>query len=315
MILSKKKLLSILAALTVSATIFAGCGSKSGDNTGSNNKGETKKLSGAIKIDGSSTVFPISEAMAEEFNQSYPDVKITVGESGTGGGMKKFTNKEIDIADASRPIKDEEKEAAKKNGVEYVELKVAYDGITVVVNKDNDWAKEMKADDLNKIWKEGSTVKTWKDVNPAWPDQPIKLYSPGTASGTFEYFTEAINKKAKSQRQDATPSEDDNVLVQGVAGDKYAMAYFGYSYYEANKSKIHAVKIDGVDPSLDTIKNATYKPLSRPLYIYINKEALSRPEVKEFATFYLKQATKIVPEAKYVPFAEAEYTSQLDKLK
>ena len=320
MAITKRKLMSLISAVVVSATVFAGCASKEADaKTGETNQSKTEsavKLSGEIKIDGSSTVFPISEAMAEEFNKQNPGVKIGVGESGTGGGMKKFTNKEIDIAGASRPIKAEEKELATKNGVEYIELKVAFDGITVVVNKDNSWAKEMTVEDLNKMWMEGSTVKTWKDVRAEWPAETIKFYAPGTASGTFEYFTEAINKKAKSGRStDVTTSEDDNVLVTGVAGDKNGIAYFGYSYYEANKSKINSVKIGGVLPSVPTIKDGTYKPLSRPIYIYINKSALSRPEVKQYAEFYMKNATKLVPEAGYVALPEDEYKKQLELLK
>jgi phosphate transport system substrate-binding protein len=315
MAMTKKRLMSIVSAVIVSTTLLAGCTSKGGTNTAGDNKAATK-LSGEIKIDGSSTVLPISEAMAEEFKKTNPGVKISVGESGTGGGMKKFVAKEIDIADASRAMKAEEKDAAAKNGVEFVEFKVALDGITVVVNKDNTWAKEMTVEDLNKMWAEGSTVKTWKDVNAAWPADPIKFYAPGTSSGTFEFFTEAINKKAKSGRStDVTTSEDDGVLVQGVAGDKNGIAYFGYSYYEANKSKISDVKINGVEPSVKTITDGTYKPLSRPLYIYVNKEALKKPEVKEFVNFYLKNGTKYVPEAGCIALPEADYTKQLDLLK
>jgi phosphate transport system substrate-binding protein len=316
MAISKRRILSLISAVLVSVTVFAGCTSNGNQAAKEGEKTSTTKLTGEIKIDGSSTVLPISEAVAEEFKAENPGVKTTVGESGTGGGMKKFINKEIDIADASRAMKAEEKEQAAKNGVEFVELKVAFDGITVVVNKDNTWAKEMTVEELNKMWAEGSTVKTWKDVRADWPAEPIKFYAPGTASGTFEFFTEAINKKAKSGRAtDVTTSEDDGVLVQGVAGDKNGISYFGYSYYEQNKSKINAVTINKVAPSFDTIKAGTYAPLSRPLYIYVSKEALKRAEVKEFVSFYLENAKELVPDAGYVALPEADYTKQLDLLK
>ncbi|WP_163194505.1 PstS family phosphate ABC transporter substrate-binding protein [Clostridium thermarum] len=326
MVKSKMNVLKAICTVVLSTTLLMGCaGGNAADKeniTGDNTTGkentavETKKLSGEIKIDGSSTVFPISQAMAEEFNAVNKDVKITVGESGTGGGMKKFINKEIDIADASRPMKQDEKDAAAKNGVEFIELKIAFDGLTVVINKENTWATDMTVEELNMMWKEGSTVKKWSDVRAEWPAEEIKFYAPGTASGTFEYFTEAINNKAKSGRaQDVTTSENDNVLVQGVAGDKNGISYFGYAYFEENKSKISAVKINGISPSFETIKDGTYKPLSRPLYIYVTKEALKREEVKEFVKFYLENATEIVPEVKYVGLPEEEYTKQLDLLK
>jgi phosphate transport system substrate-binding protein len=306
--IKKKSLLIMVTSAVLAATLLGGCGTKAPEQ-------QTAKLAGEIKIDGSSTVFPISEAVMEEFNKKNPDVKITVGESGTGGGMKKFVANEIEIADASRQIKKEEIDQAKANGIEYIELKVAYDGISIVVNKDNTWATDMTVEELNKMWKEGSTVKNWSDVRAGWPNEPIKFYAPGTASGTFEFFTEAINKKAKSQRADYTPSEDDNVLVQGVSGDKNGIAYFGYSYYDANKSKLNLVKVAGKTPSFETIKDNSYSPLSRPLYIYVNKKALSRPEIKEFITFYLTEAKTLVPEAKYVALPDAEYTAELNKIK
>jgi phosphate transport system substrate-binding protein len=311
--IKRKSLAVLLTTVIVSASLLAGCGTKAPEQGAGNDT--TKKLAGEIKIDGSSTVFPISEAMAEEFNISNPGVKVTVGESGTGGGMKKFVAKEIDIVDASRPIKKEEVDQAKQNGVEYIELKVAVDGISVVVSKENTWATDMTVAELNSMWKEGSTVKTWKDIRPVWPAEEIKFYAPGTSSGTFEFFTEAINKKAKSQRTDYTPSEDDNILVQGVSGDKNGIAYFGHSYYEANKGKLNVVKIEGMEPTAEAIKDGSYKPLSRPLYIYINKNSLSRPEVKEFVNFYLTNASSIVPEVEYIALPEAEYKTQLDLIK
>jgi phosphate transport system substrate-binding protein len=310
--ITSKTLSVALSSVVLATSLLGGCGTKAPEQQGTQG---TAKLTGEIKIDGSSTVFPISEAVMEEFNKKNPDVKISVGESGTGGGMKKFAANEIDIADASRPIKKEEIDAAKANGVEYVELKVGLDGISVVVNKGNNWATDMTVEELKKLWMEGSTVKKWSDIRPEWPNEDIKLYAPGTASGTFEFFTEAINGKAKSQRADYTPSEDDNVLVQGASGDKNGMAYFGYSYYEANKSKLNVVKVNGKAPSLEGIKDGSYKPLSRPLYIYVNKKALSKPEVKEFVTFYLNQAKTLVPEVNYVALPDAEYTTELAKIK
>jgi phosphate transport system substrate-binding protein len=312
MAMRNKKILSIISAVLVSATVLAGCtSSKQPEQVGGKVGEEVKKLTGQVVVDGSSTVFPLSEAMAEEFTKVNKEVKVTVAASGTGGGFSKFVNKELDVTGASRPIKDSEKELAKKNGVEYMELKVAFDGLSVVINKDNTWAKEMTVEELNNIWKEGSTVKTWKDVRADWPNEPIKLYAPGTASGTFDYFTEVINKKARSSRTDVTASEDDNVLVQGVAGDKYAMAYFGYSYYEENKSRLTAVKINGVYPSIQTIGDGTYKPLSRPMYIYVNTASLQREEVKAFVKFYLENGVKIAPQADCVALPAAMYTDQL----
>lgn len=274
-----------------------------------------------IKIDGSSTVYPITEAMAEEF-QAAQKVKVTVGESGTGGGFKKFCRGETDIADASRPISTKEIDACKDAGIQYIELPIAYDGLTVVVNKKNDWVKSLSVDELKKIWNSGSGVKSWKDVNPAYPDKKLSLYGPGTASGTFDYFTEAINGKKGASRTDYTPSEDDNVLVQGVSGNEGGMAYFGYAYYEENKDKLRAVPISAkagaaaVTPSLDTVKNGSYQPLSRPLFIYVNATAAAfKPEVKAFVNFYLENAPKLVQEVKYVPLPAEDYVAVKDHFK
>ena len=268
-----------------------------------------------IKIDGSSTVYPITEAVAEEF-QAANKIKVTVGESGTGGGFKKFCRGETDISDASRPISQKEMDACKEAAIQYIELPIAYDGLTVVVNNKNTWVKSLSVDDLKKIWKPGSTVKKWKDINPAYPDKPIALFGPGTASGTFDYFTEAINGKAKSSRSDYTPSEDDNVLVQGVSSNEGAMGYFGYAYYEANKDKLRAIPIaakagtTAVAPSTETVKNGTYQPLSRPLFIYVNAtSAAFKPEVKAFVNYYLANAPKLVQEVKYVPLPAEDYTA------
>jgi len=268
-----------------------------------------------IAIDGSSTVYPITEAMAEEF-QKIQKVKVTVGESGTGGGFKKFCRGETDISDASRPIAQKEMDACKEAGIQYIELPIAYDALTVVVNSKNDWVKSLSVDELKSIWKPGSSVKNWKQVNSTYPDKAMGLFGPGTASGTFDYFTEAVNGKAKASRTDYTPSEDDNVLVQGVSGNVGGMAYFGYAYYEANKDKLRAIPIiakDGapaVMPSPEAVKDGTYQPLSRPLFIYVNATAAAfKPEVKAFVNFYLENAPKLVAEVKYVPLPAEDYAA------
>jgi phosphate transport system substrate-binding protein len=224
-------------------------------------------LSGQIVIDGSSTVFPITEAMSEEFTKTNPNVKVPVGFAGTGGGFKKLIAGEIDINDASRPIKPEEADALKAAGRDALELKIGYDGLTVVVNKKNDWCTDITVEELAKIWGPDSTVKLWSDVRPEWPAEKINLYGPGTDSGTFDYFTEVVNGKTGAIRTDYTPSEDDNVLVAGVAGDLYAMGFFGFAYFEENADKLNDLSINGVKPSVETIKGGTYKPLSRPLFI------------------------------------------------
>lgn len=268
-----------------------------------------------IKIDGSSTVYPITEAVAEEF-QIKTKTKVTVGESGTGGGFKKFCRGETDISNASRPILKKEIDACKEAGVQFIELPVAFDGLTVVVNSKNDWVKSITVEELKKIWGPGSSVKNWKQVNPAYPDKALALYGPGTASGTFDYFTEAINGKAKSSRTDYTPSEDDNVLVQGVSSNVGGMAYFGLAYYEENKDKLKAVPVaakagaPAVNASLATVMDGTYVPLSRPLFIYVNATAAAfKPEVKAFINFYLDNAPELVKEVKYVPLPAEDYAA------
>ena len=268
-----------------------------------------------IKIDGSSTVYPITEAVAEEF-QNESKVKVTVGESGTGGGFKKFCRGETDISDASRPISQKEMDACKEAAIQYIEIPIAFDGLTVVVNSKNDWVKSLSVEDLKKIWAPGSKVKKWKDLNPAYPDKAMPLFGPGTASGTFDYFTEAINGKAKASRSDYTPSEDDNVLVQGVASNEGGLGYFGLAYYEENKDKLRAVPIiaktgaPAVSPSFDTVKNGSYQPLSRPLFIYVNATAAAfKPEVKAFVNYYIAHAPTLVKEVKYVPLPTEDYTA------
>ncbi len=276
-----------------------------------------------IKIDGSSTVYPVTEAVAEEFQKATKGkTKVTVGISGTGGGFKKFTRGETDISDASRPILAKEMEEAKKNGVSYIELPVAFDALTVMVHPKNSWAGTLTVDELKKIWEPEAQGKitNWKQIRPGFPDAPLKLFGPGADSGTFDYFTEAIVGKAKSSRGDFTASEDDNVLVQGIAGDNAALGYFGFAYYVENKDKLKAVAIDAgkgkaVLPSEEAVIDGTYYPLSRPIFIYVNKKSLEKPEVKEFVEFYLKNVPKLAKEVKYVPLPAEAYTAAMERFK
>jgi phosphate transport system substrate-binding protein len=276
-----------------------------------------------IKIDGSSTVFPITEAMAEDFQISTKGkVRVTVGISGTGGGFKKFCRGETDISDASRPITRKEMDACREAGVQYYELPVAYDALTVVINPQNSWIKSLTPVELKQMWQPSAQnkVKTWKQVNPAWPDQPLKLFGPGADSGTFDYFTEAVNGKSKASRGDYTASEDDNVLVQGVSRDVNALGYFGFAYYIENKDKLKAVPIapeagkTAVAPSMDSVINGSYQPLSRPVFIYLNAKSYERPEVKQFIEFYMKQADVLVREVKYIPLPAKAYAYNLEHL-
>lgn len=270
-----------------------------------------------VKIDGSSTVYPVTEAVAEEFQiANKGKINVTVGISGTGGGFKKFCRGEIDIANASRPIVAKEMEACREAGVKYIELPIAYDALTVVVNTKNDWIKSMTVAELKKIWEPEAqkTITTWNQVNPAWPNEPLKLYGPGADSGTFDYFTEATVGKAKSSRGDFTASEDDNVLVQGVSRDKGALGYFGFAYYAENSKKLKVVPIiekagaPAVTPSFETIKNGTYQPYARPVFIYINAASLDKPEVKAFIDFYLSKGPDLISQIKFVPLPEKAYT-------
>jgi phosphate transport system substrate-binding protein len=278
----------------------------------------------AIKMDGSSTVFPISEAMAEEFQISKRGkVRVTVGLSGTGGGFKKFCRGETDISNASRPILAAEMETCRSAGVKYIEVPVAFDALTIVINPKNTWAKTMTVADLKKIWEPGAQgrIKTWKQVRPDWPAKPIVLFGPGADSGTFDYFTEAVNGKAKASRGDYTASEDDNTLVQGVIANENALGYFGFAYYQANKDKMTAVAVDAgkgkgpVLPSLENVSNGTYNPLSRPLFWYVRDTALQRPEVKEFVDFMLTKGSALVAEVGYLPLPDKAYQLALKHVK
>jgi len=301
----------ITIILILAGVFLAGCIDRPADTISS-------QLSGTIKADGSSTVFPISEAVGEEFQNRYPDTRVTVGISGTGGGFKKFCPGETDISDASRPIKDTEKELCAKNGITYEEFKVAFDGLSVMVNPQNTWVDYLTVDELKKIWEPGSTVKTWKDVRSEWPDEKIILVGADTDSGTFDYFTEAIVGEEKASRSDYTASADDNILVQAIAGEKNALGYFGYAYYVENPGKLKLVAIDGgkgpVLPSEQTINDGTYNPLSRPLFIYVNKESLKRPEVKEFVKYYLTEGKELVSQVGYVKMPESVYEEGLNRL-
>lgn len=275
-----------------------------------------------VKLDGSSTVYPISEAVAEEFQKTKKNaVKVTVGISGTGGGFKKFCRGEIDIANASRPIAQKEMAACAAAGIRYFEIPVAFDALTVVVHPKNP-IKQMTMADLKMMWEPASQGKVtkWNQVNPAFPDAPLKLYGPGADSGTFEYFTEAATGKAKSSRGDFTASEDDNVLVQGVQRDVNALGYFGYAYYHENKDKLRAMSIvnaagKAVEPSEAAVIDGSYNPLSRPIFIYVSEASYKKPEVKEFVGFYLKHAAPLVTEVKYVPLPAKAYETSADHLK
>jgi phosphate transport system substrate-binding protein len=298
--IAQNVVLSSTVVLSVSSTVFA------------------ERLTGTVALDGSSTVFPISEAVAEEFGAVHPRVRVTVGVSGTGGGFKKFMAGEIDINDASRPIKEKELKMAIEKNIEFLEIPVAYDGLSVVVNKNNTWVDHLTVAELNKIWQTGSTVKNWSDVRPSWPNTPVRLYGPGTDSGTFDYFTETINGKSGASRPDYTASEDDNALVQGISGDTAAMGYFGFAYYEANKDRLKIVPIDGgkgpIVPSMVTINNGSYAPLSRPIFIYIREKALDRPEVKTFVEFYINNAPALSAEVGYIPLPAYVYENALNRI-
>lgn len=282
-----------------------------------------ESVSRIVKIDGSSTVYPITEAVGEEFQKAKKGaVKVTIGISGTGGGFKKFCRGETDISNASRPILKTEMEACKRNAIQFIELPVAYDGLAVMVNPKNTWVESLTIADLKKIWEPAAQGKItkWNQVKPQWPDAPLKLFGPGVDSGTFDYFTEAVVGRSKASRGDYTSSEDDNVLVQGIAGDKYSLGYFGLAYYEENKDKLRLVPIvnpkigKAVLPSEKTVMDGTYQPLSRPIFIYVNTRSLERAEVKEFVEFYLKNAPKLVREVRYIPLPQRAYKLAIERL-
>jgi len=286
--------------------------------------GAQSAMAQVIKIDGSSTVYPITEAVAEEFQKAKKNaIKVTVGISGTGGGFKKFCRDETDISNASRPITKSEMELCKAAGVEYVEMPVAFDALTVVINPKNAFLKQATVEEMKMLWEPAAQGKItkWNQINPAWPDAPIKLFGAGADSGTFEYFTEAMVGKAKSSRGDYTASEDDNVLVQGVSRDVNAIGYFGYAYYAENKAKLKALPIvnpktgKAVEPSAANVENGTYAPLSRPIFIYVKAKSLDKPEVKEFIEFYMKNGATLTKEVKYVPLPASAYSGNVEHMK
>jgi phosphate transport system substrate-binding protein len=272
------------------------------------------RAQGTIKMDGSSTVFPIAEALAEEYQISKRGkIRVTVGIAGTGGGFKKFCRGETDMSNASRPILKEEMEACRAKGIKYIEVPVAFDALTVVVNPQNTWVKTLTVADLKKMWEPAAQgrVTTWKQVRSEWPAERLMLFGPGADSGTFDYFTEAVNGKAKASRGDYTASEDDNTLVQGVENNKSALGYFGFAYYAAHKDKMRAIPIDGgkgpVAPSLEAVTKGTYNPLARPLFVYVKEDSLNRAEVKEFVKFMLTEGGALVAEVGYLPLPDKAY--------
>jgi len=310
-----KKLVFILSL----AFIVGACGDKKAQKE---NKEETAgKLSGTIKVDGSSTVFPITEAVAEEFRAVQPNVKVTVGVSGTGGGFKKFSRGETNLSNASRPIKEKEIAACKENNINYLELEVAYDGLAVLVNPENDWVDSFTIEELKKIWEPAAqgVIMKWNQIRPEWPNEEIHLFGPGVASGTYDYFTEAIVGKSGSSRGDFTASEDDHVLVQGIAGDKFALGFFGLAYYTENKDKLTLIGVHNgeevVKPTLETVSNGTYKPLSRPLFVYVNSTSVKSKEVVEFVNFYIDNSGELSKDVGYIPLPSELYVQQKENFK
>lgn len=313
---------AIFSSLLLSAALLSACGNGDGSKSATGNAApdnDNQQSGGTVQIDGSSTVFPIMEAISEEFAAVQPDVNAPIGVSGSGGGFKKFTQGETDISNASRPIKDEEIQKAEENGIEFTEFELAFDGLSVVVHKDNDFIDQLTVYELKAIWVENEEVKTWADVRDGWPDEAIEFFSPGADSGTYDYFNEVILED-EQMRKEATLSEDDNVLVQGVAGSPYAIGYFGYSYYAENTDKLKVVPIvneagEAVAPDLDTIQNGDYNPLSRPLFIYVNNESIKEKDhVYEYVKFALENVGALAEEVGFVGLPQEKYEEQLEKL-
>jgi phosphate transport system substrate-binding protein len=316
---------SIALVLGLLALLAAGCGGDDDDDASGTTTGATGgELSGRIAADGSSTVGPFTTAAAERFQNEHSGVQVTVGVSGTGGGFERFCRGETDLSNASRPIADDEVPLCEQNGVEFVEFQVANDALTVVVNPENDWATCLTVEQLSTIWEPGSKVNNWNQVDPSFPDQELKLFGAGTDSGTFDYFTDVINGEEGASRSDYSATEDDNVTVQGVSGDKGALGYFGFSYFEENQDTLKAVEIDDGDgcvaPSVETAQDGTYTPLSRPLFIYAKQESFSRPEVAAFVKYMIDNETEIAEASKFVPLtdeqiskANADYDAALEE--
>ncbi|MFD3822614.1 PstS family phosphate ABC transporter substrate-binding protein [Streptomyces sp. NPDC058625] len=301
------------APLALTAAVMLAASACGGGDAGSGGSGD--ELSGTVKIDGSSTVAPLTSAASEFYAEEQPKVRVTVATSGTGGGFKKFCVGETDISNASRPIKDEEIATCKDNSIEYQQFSVANDGLSVVVSKDNDWAECLTVEQLKKIWEPGSKVNNWNQVDSKFPDEPLKLFGAGTDSGTFDYFTEAINGEEGASRTDYSGSEDDNVTVTGVSGTKGGMGYFGFSYYEENADKLKLLQVDGGDgcvtPSVETVQDGSYKPLGRQLFIYPSAKALQRPEVVDFVEYHVENNKKIAEDSKFIPL-NAEQEKELE---
>ncbi|HUO99943.1 MAG TPA: PstS family phosphate ABC transporter substrate-binding protein [Gemmatimonadota bacterium] len=289
---------------------MAACGGGASDEGG---------LSGSVQVDGSSTVYPITEAIAEEFQRDHPGTRVTVGISGTGGGFKRFCGGEIDVSDASRPIKDSESALCAENGIRFTEIRIAWDGLSVVTNPSNDFVDCLTTDELKRIWEPGSEVDNWRDVRQTFPDKELVLYGPGTDSGTFDYFTEAIVGQEDASRPDYTASEDDNVLVQGVIADPGALGYFGYAYYEENADRLKVLGVDGgggcITPSVETIENQTYAPLSRPLYLYVSDQGIAKPQVEAFVEFALTEGAELVRSVGYIPLQPEQYEAEMDAVR
>lgn len=310
-----KQIITLLAVVL----IIGACGNNKNEKEESTN--QEAQLEGTIKVDGSSTVFPVTEAVAEEFRMEQPNVKVTIGVSGTGGGFQKFSRGETNISNASRPIKDKEIEACAENNITYVELEVAYDGLAVLVHPENTWVDSFTVEELKKIWEpsaQGKIMK-WNQIRPEWPNEEIHLFGPGVASGTYDYFTEAVVGKSGSSRGDFTASEDDHVLVQGIAGDKFSLGFFGLAYYSENAEKLTLIGVHNgtevVKPSLETVKNGSYSPLSRPLFIYVNSTSVAFPEVVEFVNFYLDNAGELSKDVGYIPLPAENYAQQKEKFR
>jgi phosphate transport system substrate-binding protein len=308
-----------IAAIFALALLIGACGDKKEKTETENNN--TVSMSGTIKVDGSSTVFPITEAVAEEFRSVQPKVKVTIGVSGTGGGFKKFSRGETNLSNASRPIKDKEKAACAENNITYLELEVAYDGLAVLVNPENDWVDSFTVEELKMIWEPAAqgNIMRWSQIRSEWPNEEIHLFGPGVASGTYDYFTEAIVGKSGSSRGDFTASEDDHVLVQGIAGDKYSLGFFGLAYYAENKDKLTLIGVHNgtevVKPTLETVSSGTYRPLSRPLFIYVNSTSVKSPEVVEFVNYYLDNAGDLSTDVGYIPLPKELYVKQKNSFK
>ena len=307
------KLFKGLTQIAVLGLVLSGCGQGKNAENGAGN------LSGKVQIDGSSTVYPITEALAEEFRAEQPDVRVTVGVSGTGGGFKKFGRGEIDINNASREIKEDEAAAANENNIDYIGLSVAFDGLAVLAHVDNDWIENITVEELKKIWEPSAqgNITRWNQIRAEWPDAAINLYGPGVASGTYDYFTEAVVGESGASRGDYTASEDDNVLVQGIANDKNALGFFGLAYYEENQEKLKLIGVDNgngpVLPSFETVKEGRYAPLSRPVHIYVSSKAVQNPAVVAFVNFYLEVAADVVADVGYIALTDKEYEVQREQ--